>query len=88
MGREAMRGWEAQKNDLKDLVGHCEELERRVEAREARVLQEVSGNAVPSSVQVEQCDGKENEPPVVEERTGDGPGSFPEWQERMLRLGI
>ncbi|MCJ1393276.1 hypothetical protein MMC18_006148 [Xylographa bjoerkii] len=77
--------WEAQRNRLKDLSGHCEKLLGKVETREARVLREVSGNAQPDADRVFWYEGKENQPPVVEQRFGDGEGSFPEWQERMLR---
>ena len=77
--------WEAQKNRLKDVSRHCERLLQLVEKWEARILQEVSGNARPDRKRVLRCEGKENRPPVVERRIGDGEGSFPEWQERTLR---
>ncbi|MCJ1377486.1 hypothetical protein MMC17_000581 [Xylographa soralifera] len=77
--------WEAQKNRLKDVGRHCERLLDKVEKREARILQEVSGNARPDPERVFRYEGKENRPPVVERRIGDGEGSFPDWRERVLR---
>ncbi|MCJ1319880.1 hypothetical protein MMC15_005216 [Xylographa vitiligo] len=76
--------WEAQKNRLRDVSWHCERLLRKVEEREVRILREITGNARPDPEQVLQYGGKENRPPVVERRIGDGEGSFPDWQEMTL----
>ncbi|MCJ1403216.1 hypothetical protein MMC11_006439 [Xylographa trunciseda] len=77
--------WEAQNNRLKNLSRNCERILEKVENREARILQEVSGNAGPDPDRRVWFEGKENQPPVEERRMGDGEDSFPEWQERMLR---
>ncbi|MCJ1282370.1 hypothetical protein MMC26_001693 [Xylographa opegraphella] len=77
--------WEAQKQRLKDASRHCERLLQKLEKREARVLQEASGNANPDPRRVPRGEGKENQPPVVERRIEDREGGFLDWQERTLR---
>ncbi|MCJ1291248.1 hypothetical protein MMC34_002791 [Xylographa carneopallida] len=71
--------WEAQKNRVKDLIRHCEKLLIKVEKKEARVLQEVSGNARPDPRRVVQYEGTENRPPGVERRVENVETGFLEW---------